>query len=105
MLTLLALLSCQPFTEAKTPVIAEAKPAPVVEDEPVRPVRMPTGDVIVRECYGGNEREMARRSSGRPPPPPPAPPPSTVANAPASAPMGPPERGQSATIRSVGSSS
>ncbi len=87
MLTLLALLSCQPVTEAKTPGIAEAKRAPVVEDEPVRPVRMPTGDVIVRECYGGNEREMARRSSGRPPPPPPAPP-TSVASAPASAPMG-----------------
>jgi len=91
MLTLLALLSCQPFTEAKTPVIPEAKRAPSVEPEAaVRPVRMPTGDVIVRECYGGNEREMARRTGGgRPPPPPSSPPPSAVASAPVtSSPMG-----------------
>jgi Ca-activated chloride channel family protein len=72
MLNFLALLSCQALTEAKTPAIPEAKPPTVVYEEPAAaPVRMPTGEVIVRECYGGSERESsARRNQGGPPPPP-----------------------------------
>ncbi|MES2640801.1 MAG: VWA domain-containing protein [Myxococcota bacterium] len=72
MLNFLALLSCQALTEAKTPGIPEAKPPTVAQEEAVpAPVRMPTGEVIVRECYGGSERETsARRNQGAPPPPP-----------------------------------
>ncbi|MDP2309223.1 MAG: VWA domain-containing protein [Pseudomonadota bacterium] len=85
MLTLLALLSCQALTQAKTP-IPEVKPPPVLEEEPVRAVRMPTGEVVVRECYGGSTRDTgsARRNQGSPPPPPSA----AASSAPTSVPPG-----------------
>ncbi|MFN7147500.1 MAG: hypothetical protein ACK4YP_27280, partial [Myxococcota bacterium] len=70
MLNLLALLSCQALTEAGTPVIPEAKPPPVVREEPVPEVRIPAGQAIVRECWGGERERRASRSTGAPPPPP-----------------------------------
>jgi Ca-activated chloride channel family protein len=74
LLHLLALLSCQPFSEAKTPPIPEKPPEPDVVATPS--VRMPGGQVIVRECYASSREEA--RHGGRSYPttgamPPPAP--------------------------------
>lgn len=90
MLIFLALVSCQPLTEAKTPIIPDVKPPPVEEPEAARPVRMPEGQAIVRECYGGGDRE---RSTRRMAPPKTAAPTSTASRSaatppPAPAPMG-----------------
>ncbi len=81
MLTFLALLSCQSTSEAKPPTIPDVPATPIVQEEPARVARMPSGEVIVRECYGGSEREVARKGSSRmsaTPPPPPSSAPSTT---------------------------
>lgn len=73
MLNLLALLSCQALTEAGTPVIPETKPTPTVREETIPEVRIPAGQAIVRECWGGERDRRASRSTGAPPPPPASP--------------------------------
>lgn len=75
----LLLLSCQALTEAKTPTIPEAKPVPpVLEEEALPEVRIPSGQAIVRECYADGRRD--RRMSASPPPPPMSKPTSSVAS-------------------------
>ncbi len=107
MLHLLALLSCQSFTQAKTLAIPDVEPPPEPAAEPAF-VRLPEGQPIVRECYasaasswrnrgapstGGaptTPSKMSPRSSSSASAPPPAPPATPVAQAPSavSAPAG-----------------
>lgn len=73
MITLLALISCQPLSQASTPidapVIPEAEEPEVEEVAEALPVRIPAGRAVVRECFGGGESgRVSRRYAPQPTP-------------------------------------
>lgn len=73
MLNLIALFSCQSLLQASTePTGADGEEIPEViasaEPERPAPVVMPSGSAVVRECYGGSDREKRSSSTNKSPP-------------------------------------